>query len=181
MRPPNQARPSRTGDESAIGSGNSRRSTPKSRKMGLLPEPNGVSSIRSIATTSPGLAPRTTIGPAIGAKGCPSQAAVNTALISSTSSKAPRTSTVNSSPESTAIVGGVCVLTENRYSVRFVLLVPLLCVADAGGIAAPRLEISQPWILHRDPPTSTHSLRVELWVKTLIMETNPLSIGDNLA
>jgi hypothetical protein len=39
MRPPNQARPSRRW-ESAIGSGNSRRSTPKSRKMALLPEPN---------------------------------------------------------------------------------------------------------------------------------------------
>src|SRR5262249_39958160 len=37
---------------------------------------------------------------------------VGTALMSSTSSKAPCTSTVNSSPESTVIVGGVWVLTE---------------------------------------------------------------------
>jgi hypothetical protein len=54
-----------------------------------------------------GLAPRTTIGAAIGARGCPSQAGVNgvgTALISSTSSKAPRTSTVSSAPASTLIV-----------------------------------------------------------------------------
>jgi hypothetical protein len=56
---------------------------------------------------------------------------VGTALMSSTSSKAPRTSTVNSSPESTVIVGGVWVLTEKRYSVWFVLTVPLLCVAGA--------------------------------------------------
>ena|SRR5271166_284384 len=60
---------------------------------------------QSIATPSPGLAPRTTIGPAIGARGCPSQAGVNgvgTALISSTSSKAPRTSTLP--PDSMVIV-----------------------------------------------------------------------------
>jgi hypothetical protein len=36
--------------------------------------------------------------------------------------KAPRTSTVNSPPESTVIVGGVRGLTEKRYSVRFVLM-----------------------------------------------------------
>src|SRR6516165_10099061 len=125
MRPPNQARPSRTSEDTATGSGNSRRSTPKSRKIALLPDPNGLSSIRSIATTSPGLAPRTTIGPVIGAKGCPSQAGVNgvgTARMSSTSSKAPRTSILNSSPESTVIVGGVRVLTEKRYSVGFGLI-----------------------------------------------------------
>jgi len=61
----------------------------------------------------------------MGARGCPSQAGVKgvgTALISSTSSKAPRTSTVNSSPESTVIVGGVRVFTEKRYSVRFALM-----------------------------------------------------------
>jgi len=151
MRPPNQARPSRTSEDTAMGSGNSRRSTPKSRKIALLPDPNGLSSIRSIATTSPGLAPRTTIGPVIGAKGCPSQAGVNgvgTARMSSTSSKAPRTSIVNSSPESTAIVGGVCVLTEKRYSVRFVLMVPLpVRPKRPGGIAAQGLGIVQPRIL----------------------------------
>jgi hypothetical protein len=103
---PNQARPSCTGEESAIGSGNSPRSTPKSRRIALLPTPNGISSIRSIATTSPGLAPRTTIGPAIGASGCPSQAGVNgvgTALMSSPV-EGRRTSAVNSSPEVTVIV-----------------------------------------------------------------------------
>jgi len=151
MRPPNQARPSRTSEDTAIGSGNSRRNTPKSRRIALLPDPNGVSSIRSIATTSPGLAPRTTIGPVIGARGCPSQAGVNgvgTARMSSTSSKAPRTSIVNSSPESTAIVGGVCVLTEKRYSVRFVLMVPLpVRPKRPGGIAAQGLGIVQPRIL----------------------------------
>jgi hypothetical protein len=108
-----------------MGSGNSRRNTPKSRRIALFPDPNGVNSIKSIATTSPGLAPRTTIGPVIGARGCPSQAGVKgvgTARMSSISSKAPRTSTVNSSPESTVIVGGVWVLTEKRYSVRFALI-----------------------------------------------------------
>jgi hypothetical protein len=95
-----------------------------------------------------GLSPRTTIGPAIGAKGCPSQAGVNgvcTALISSTSSKAPRTSTVNSSPGSTVIVGGVCVLTEKRYSVRFALMVPLplMRCRRRRGIAAQGLGIVQ--------------------------------------
>lgn len=92
-----------------MGSGNSPRSTPKSRKMALFPDPNGISSIRSIATTSPGFAPRTSIGPVIGASGCPSQAGVKgveTARMSATSSKAPRTSIVNSSPDSTLIVGG---------------------------------------------------------------------------
>ena len=43
MRPPNQARPSRTSEDTAIGSGNSWRSTPKSRSIALLPVPNGVS------------------------------------------------------------------------------------------------------------------------------------------
>jgi hypothetical protein len=43
---------------------------------------------------------------------------VGTALMSSTLSKAPRTSTMNPSPASTVIVGGVRVLT--------------VCVADAG-------------------------------------------------
>jgi hypothetical protein len=93
--------------------------------MALFPNPNGISSIRSIATTSPGFAPRSSIGPVIGARGCPSQAGVKgvgTARMSSTSSNAPRTSTVNSSPESTLIVGGVRVLTEKRYSVRFALI-----------------------------------------------------------
>ena len=156
MRPPNQARPSRTSEDTAIGSGNSRRNTPKSRRIALLPDPNGVSSIRSIATTSPGLAPRTAIGPVIGAaKGCPSHAGVNgvgTARMSSTSSKAPRTSIVNSSPESTAIVGGVCVLTEKRYSVRFVLMVPLpVRPKRPGGIAAQGLGIVQPRILRPSP------------------------------
>lgn len=97
-----------------------------------MPTPNGVSSIRSIATASPGLAPRTTMGPAIGASGWPSHAGVNgvgTDLMSSMSSKAPRTSTVNSSPESTVITGGVRGLTENRYSVRFVRM--LLSSASA--------------------------------------------------
>ena len=47
---------------------------------------------------------------------------VGTALMSSISSKAPRTSTVNSSPESTVIVGGVRVFTEKRYSVWFALM-----------------------------------------------------------
>lgn len=70
MRPPNQARPSRTGEERAIGSGNSRRNTLKCRRIALLPVPNGISSIP-------------------------------------------------------VIVGGVCVLTEKRYSVRFALMVPL--------------------------------------------------------
>ena len=89
-----------------------------------MPDPNGVSSIKSIATTSPGSAPRTIIGPAMGARGCLSQAGVKgvgTARMSSTSSNAPRTSTVNSSPESTVIVGGVWVLTKKRYSVRLAL------------------------------------------------------------
>jgi len=36
MRPPNQARPSCTGEESAIGSGNSRRNTPKSSRIRAL-------------------------------------------------------------------------------------------------------------------------------------------------
>jgi hypothetical protein len=54
MRPPNQARPSCIGEESATGGGSSQRSTPKSLKIELLPALNGVSSIRSIATTSPG-------------------------------------------------------------------------------------------------------------------------------
>src|SRR6516162_9327695 len=49
-------------------------------------------------------------------------AAVGTARMSSTSSKAPRTSILNSSPESTVIVGGVRVLTEKRYSVGFGLI-----------------------------------------------------------
>jgi hypothetical protein len=49
-------------------------------------------------------------------RGCPSQARVNRVgdRSSSTSSKAPRTSTVNSSPESTVIDGGVRVLPETR-------------------------------------------------------------------
>src|SRR5262249_25230287 len=66
--------------------------------------------------------------------GCPSQAGVKgvgTALMSSMSSKAPRTSIVNSSPESTVIVGGVWVLTEKRYSVRFALMCRSPFVADA--------------------------------------------------
>jgi hypothetical protein len=92
-----------------------------------LPDPKGTSSIRSIATTSPGWVPRTTIGPTMGAGGCPWQAGVNgvgTALISSTSRhRVPRP--CNSSPESTVIGGGVCVLTEKRSSVLFVLIVPL--------------------------------------------------------
>jgi hypothetical protein len=65
------------------------------------------------------------MGPVIGARGCPSQAGVKgvgTALMSSTSSKAPRTSTVNSSPEATIIVGGVWVFTEKRYSVAFAFI-----------------------------------------------------------
>jgi hypothetical protein len=110
-------RPSCTGEGSAIGSGNSRRSTPKSRRIALLPEPNGVSSIRSIATTSPALAPRTTIGPAIGARGCRSQAGVNgigTALISSTSSKARRTSTITPRWNRRSSLAACGVLTENR-------------------------------------------------------------------
>jgi hypothetical protein len=63
--------------------------------------------------------------------------------MSSTSSKAAHTSTVNSSPESTAIVGGVYVLTENRYSVRFDLMVPLPMLRTPGGIAAQELGIVQ--------------------------------------
>src|SRR5690348_163433 len=39
MRPPNQARPSRTSEVTAFGSGNSRRSTPKSGRIVLLPDP----------------------------------------------------------------------------------------------------------------------------------------------
>jgi hypothetical protein len=35
-------------------------------------------------------------------------------------------------PESTVIVGGVCVLTEKRYSVRSPSCAAPLCVADAG-------------------------------------------------
>src|SRR5215831_2231881 len=69
----------------------------------------------------------------MGARGCPSQAGVKgvgTALMSSTSSKAPRTSIVNSSPESTVIVGGVWVLTEKRYSVRLALMCRSPFVAD---------------------------------------------------
>ena len=68
----NQARPSCTGKD---GSGSSRRSTPKSRR--IVPVANGVSSMGFIATTSPGLAPRTTISLAIGASACPSQAGAN--------------------------------------------------------------------------------------------------------
>jgi hypothetical protein len=63
MRPQNQARPSRTSEDTATGSENSRRSTPKSRKMALFPDPNGISSIRSITTTSPGFAPLNSLQP----------------------------------------------------------------------------------------------------------------------
>src|SRR5947208_65544 len=46
MRPPNQARPSRTGGDKAIGSRKTRgRNTPKSRRIALLPDP----AIRSAA------------------------------------------------------------------------------------------------------------------------------------
>jgi Domain of unknown function (DUF1772) len=58
-------------------------------------------------------------------RGWPSQAGVNgvgTVLTSLTSSMVPRTSTVNSSPEATVIVGGVRVLTEKSYSVRLALM-----------------------------------------------------------
>ena len=166
MRPPNQARPSRTSEETAIGSGNSRRSTPKSRSIALLPDPNGVSSIRSIATTSPGLAPRTTIGPAIGARGCPSHAGVKgvgTARMSSTSSNAPRTSTVNSSPESTVIVGGVWVLTKKRYSVRLALMCRSRCIANLEArIAAHHLAVRQSWACPRVGPVNEEVRRNEL-------------------
>jgi hypothetical protein len=99
-----------------------------------LPIPDGVSSIRSIATTSPGLAPRTTIGPAIGASGCPSQAGVNgvgTALMSSTSSKAPRTSAVNLLAGSDGHRRRRVGIDGEEYSVRFALMGRSLCVADA--------------------------------------------------
>jgi hypothetical protein len=59
---------------------------------------------RAGATAREALAPRTAIGPAIGARGCLSQAGVNgvgAAMISSTSSKAPRTS-AGSPPSPTA-------------------------------------------------------------------------------
>src|SRR5215813_9747111 len=51
--------------------------------------------------------------------------------MSSMSSKAPRTSIVNSSPEST-VVGGVRVLTQKRYSVRFALMCRFPFVAAPG-------------------------------------------------
>jgi hypothetical protein len=68
--------------------------------------------------------------------GWPSQAGVNgvgTALISSTSSKAPRTSTMNSSPASTVIVGGVRVLTEKRVFGPICAHVLLPCASQTPG------------------------------------------------
>ena len=65
---------------------------------------------RSIATESPGRAPRTAIGPVTGASGCPSDSGVNgvgTWAMSSISSKAPSTVTSISAPESMVIAGGV--------------------------------------------------------------------------
>ena len=84
----------------------------------LLPTSGRVSahSLRgeqSIATPSPGcrLAGNR---PGYRSQGMPSQMVSGPALISLISSKAPRTSTVNSAPESAVIVGGVRVLTEKR-------------------------------------------------------------------
>ena len=92
------------------GSSNSSFSTPKSRSTALAPSPKGSMESRSIATESPGRAPRTAMGPVTGASGCPSDAGVNgvgTSAMSSISSKAPSTVTSISAPESIVMAGGV--------------------------------------------------------------------------
>ena len=86
----------------------------------MIPSACGVISSRSIATASPGSAPRTSTGPATGASGWPSHAGVNgvgTSRMSRTSANAPRTTSVTSSPESMVRAGGVSTLTEKRYQV----------------------------------------------------------------
>src|SRR5213593_3188188 len=121
IRPPNHARPSLIGQESAIGSGKSVRRTPKSRRIAVLPSPWGVISSRSTTTASPGSAPFTRTGPAIGASGWPLQAGVNgvgTRRMSETSRSAPPTSSVNASPGVTVSAGGVAGVTSKRYQVR---------------------------------------------------------------
>src|SRR5215510_2855579 len=77
-----------------------------------------------MTTASPGSAPRTRTGPAIGASGWPSHAGVNgtgTSLMSATSAKAPRTVSCTSSPGSIVSAGGVAGLTSNRYHRRSVI------------------------------------------------------------
>ena len=83
----------------------------------MAPSPKGSIDSRSIATESPGRAPRTAIGPVTGASGCPSDAGVNgvgTSVISSMSSKAPSTVTSISVPGSMVMAGGVAGPTVKR-------------------------------------------------------------------
>ena len=99
------------------GSANSSLSTPKSRSTALAPSPKGSIASRSIATESPGRAPRTAMGPVTGASGWPSEAGVNgvgTSAMSSISSKAPSTVTSISAPGSMVSAGGVAGLTVKR-------------------------------------------------------------------
>ena len=116
-RPANHAFPSRIGQETMAGSANSSLSTPKSRSTALAPSPKGSMASSSIATESPGRAPRTAMGPVTGARGCPSDAGVKgvgTRAMSSMSSKAPSTVTSISAPGSTVIAGGVAGLRVKR-------------------------------------------------------------------
>jgi hypothetical protein len=69
MRSANHALPSRTGQASALGSANSSLSTPNFLRIAVTPSTLGVISIKSMATASPGSAPCTMMGPAMGVSG----------------------------------------------------------------------------------------------------------------